>query len=56
MLASGERDDVRRRPSFVAADVDPAAVLCGLDADEPLVVILPHLAELVLVPRIPTWC
>ncbi len=40
-------------PSFVPSDVDPAAVLSSLDADEPLVVVVAHVAELVLVPRIP---
>lgn len=47
---------MRRGPGFVASDVDPATVLSGLDADEPLVVVLAHVAELVLVPRVPTGC
>jgi len=49
----GESDDVRRGPRLVAADVNPAAVLSRLDADELLVVVVTHVAELVLVPRVP---
>jgi len=41
------------RPRLVPADVDPAAVLCGLHADEPVKVVLAHVDKLVLVPRIP---
>ncbi len=40
-------------PSLVPSDVNPAAVLGSLDADEPLVVVVAHVAELVLIPRIP---
>lgn len=40
-------------PSLVPSDVNPAAVLGCLDADEPLVVVVTHVTELVLVPRIP---